>query len=161
MDLGIVPQGTGEYDILINEVDFLKIFYLFDRESTQAGGAAGRGRGRSRLPAKQGAWHRAGSQDPGILTWTKGRRLADWAIQMSLFTVFKTAHELRFFEYQAVPTSLPLFLLFPLPGALSFVANLHYQDSIQTLLIILAPQKSFPDNTPCKLSYTRLSTANG
>ena len=55
MDLGIVPQGTGEYDILINEVDFLKIFYLFDRESTQAGGAAGRGRGRSRLPAEQEA----------------------------------------------------------------------------------------------------------
>ena len=31
------------------------------------------GRHRSRLPTEQGAWHRAGSQDPEIMTWAKGR----------------------------------------------------------------------------------------
>ena len=33
----------------------LKGFYLFDRERAQAGGAAGKVRGRSRLPTEQGA----------------------------------------------------------------------------------------------------------
>jgi len=36
------------------------------REGTQAGGAAGRGRRRSSLPAEQGTRHGAQSQDPGI-----------------------------------------------------------------------------------------------
>ena len=40
--------------------------YLLDRESTSRGRR--RGRGRSRLPAEQGARFVAGSQDPEIMT---------------------------------------------------------------------------------------------
>ena len=63
---------------------FLDFIYLFVRESTQAGGAIRRGRGR--LPAEQGAGCRTWSQDPGIMTWAKGRCLTDWATQASLYT---------------------------------------------------------------------------
>ena len=48
-----------------------------------------RGRGRSRLPAEQGAWHEAWSQDPRTMTWIKGRHLADWATQVLLFCTFE------------------------------------------------------------------------
>ena len=37
------------------------------RQSAQLGGTAGRGRGRSRLPAEQGAQGKTGSQDSGIM----------------------------------------------------------------------------------------------
>jgi len=59
---------------------YASAFYLFfekilfvhltvrERERVEAGGAAGRGKGRSRLPAEQGAPCRTQSQDPGITT---------------------------------------------------------------------------------------------
>ena len=53
-----------------------------ERESTNR--AADRGRGRSRLPAQQSAWHETWYQDPGIITWAKGRCLTYWATQAPL-----------------------------------------------------------------------------
>lgn len=41
-----------------------------------------RGRGRSKFPAEQGAWHRAQSQNPEIMTWIEGRYPTDWATQV-------------------------------------------------------------------------------
>ena len=56
--------------------DFIR---LFDRESmsewTQAGGAAGRGRGRSKLPSEQG------SSGLHPMTWAEGRLSTNWATQ--------------------------------------------------------------------------------
>ena len=44
-----------------------------------------RGRGKSRLPTEQGAWHGAWPQDP----WAEGKHLTDWATQVPLkFTRF-------------------------------------------------------------------------
>ena len=40
-----------------------------------------RGRGRSRLTTEQGAWHGGWSQNPGIMTWTKGKCLTNWTTQ--------------------------------------------------------------------------------
>ena len=61
---------------------FLRFYYLrkseWETERERAGAWAGgscRGRGRSTLPAEQGAWCRTRSQDPGIMTWAKGRCL--------------------------------------------------------------------------------------
>ena len=48
---------------------FFLRFYLF--EIIQAGGVAGRGRGRSGLHLQQGAPHGARSQDPGITPGSK------------------------------------------------------------------------------------------
>ena len=49
-------------------------FYLTQRDWSQAGRVAGRGRGRSRLPTEQGAPCGTRSQNPGIMTciglWT-------------------------------------------------------------------------------------------
>ena len=60
---------------------FLILFiYLAEREST-AGRVAGRGR--SRLPAEQGAPRGAWSQDPRIMTWAKGRCSTNRATQVS------------------------------------------------------------------------------
>ena len=42
-----------------------------------------RRRKRSRLLVEQGAWCVAWSQDPGIMTWAKDRRLTDWATHTS------------------------------------------------------------------------------
>ena len=55
-----------------NYVSFKK-GYLFIWESV----CRGRGRGRSRLPAEQGAWCGARCQYFRIMTWTEGRRLTD------------------------------------------------------------------------------------
>ena len=49
-----------------------------EREETWVG-RKGRGRRRGR---SRGAWCRAGSQDPGIMTWAKGRCFTDWATQV-------------------------------------------------------------------------------
>ena len=69
-------------NIWLNEnkqvISFLFIYlfiYLFDREIHSERGIASRRRGRSRLPAEQGAQCGARSQDPGIMTWAEGRRL--------------------------------------------------------------------------------------
>ena len=65
---------------------FKKRFYLFEgeieiyRESTS--GVEGRGRGRSELPAEQGAWNSVRYQDPEIMTWAEGRCPADWVTQV-------------------------------------------------------------------------------
>ena len=51
------------------EKNFFKDFiYLFDRESEHKQGELQRERGRSRLPAEQGARCGTRSQDPGIMT---------------------------------------------------------------------------------------------
>jgi len=62
---------------------FLNIFYLFiwEREWERESMRGGRVRGRSRLPAEQGAQCGTRSQDPGIMTWAKGSRLTNWATQ--------------------------------------------------------------------------------
>ena len=54
------------------------------QKEQQAGGVAGIGRGRSRLPVEQGAWCGARSQDSEIMTWAEGRCLTHWATQMPL-----------------------------------------------------------------------------
>ena len=46
--------------------------YLLERERAPAGGKAGRGRGRTRLPEEQGAGFGARSQDRRIMTWAEG-----------------------------------------------------------------------------------------
>ena len=56
--------------------------FISQRERAQAGGEAGRGRGRRRLSTKQGAQCRAQSQDPEIMIWAEGRCLANWATQV-------------------------------------------------------------------------------
>ena len=48
--------------------------YSFERKNEQR---RGRDRRRSRLPAEQGARHRAPSQDPEIMTWAEGRCFTD------------------------------------------------------------------------------------
>ena len=69
---------------------FFLRFYLFicQREWAQADREAGRGRGRSKLPAEQGARCGTRSQDPGIMTWAEGSRLTNWATQASRFSAF-------------------------------------------------------------------------
>ena len=69
-----------------------KDFYLFiwQWESAQAGGVAGRGGGRSRLPTEQRALCGAPSQDPGIMIWAKGRYLIDWATRHPSNSFLKT-----------------------------------------------------------------------
>ena len=64
---------------------FLRFAYLFERKHT----SKDTGRGRSRLPTEQGAWHGTRSQDPEIMTWAEGRRFSDWATQaLRLFFLF-------------------------------------------------------------------------
>ena len=68
---------------------FLKIFiYLFicQRERERASTGRQSGRGRSRLPAEQGARCGTRSQDAGIMTWAEGSRLTNWATQESLYS---------------------------------------------------------------------------
>ena len=60
---------------------FFQRFYLFTWERAWA---EGRGRGRSRFPAGQEAWHWAQSQESKIMTWAKGRCLTNWATQRPL-----------------------------------------------------------------------------
>ena len=48
-----------------------------------------RGRGRCRLPTEQGVWCKAQFWDSGIMTWTKGRCLTNWAIQAPLTSPIK------------------------------------------------------------------------
>ena len=62
---------------------FFLRFYLTQRASEHKGGRIRR-RGRSKLPAEQGAYCGAPSQDPGIMTWAEGRHLTDWATQAPL-----------------------------------------------------------------------------
>jgi len=45
--------------------------YLTEREPESTSGVNSRGRGRSRLPAEQGAQQEPGSQDPEIMTLAK------------------------------------------------------------------------------------------
>ena len=63
----ITPRGIP--------LPFLKndFIHLFGRERAQVGEEAGRGRGRSRLPAEQGAGCRVQSQDIEIMTRAEGR----------------------------------------------------------------------------------------
>ena len=66
----------------------LKLFTIdwFKRESTWAwaGGGAEK-EGEADPLAEQGAWSGAQSQDPEIMTWTKGRRLTNWATGAPLY----------------------------------------------------------------------------
>ena len=63
-------------------VGFFKVLFIFLRERESK--HEHRGRRRSRLPAEQGTWCRAWSQDSEIMTWAEGRRLPDWATQEPL-----------------------------------------------------------------------------
>ena len=58
---------------------FKDSLFIWDKGSTEAGEAAGRGK--SRLPTEQGAQCGTRFQDPKIMTWAEGRHLTDWAIQ--------------------------------------------------------------------------------
>ena len=59
----------------------LKKIFIYLTERAQTGRAAGRGRGRSRLPDEQGAQCGAQSRDSGIMTSAQGRGSTDWATQ--------------------------------------------------------------------------------
>ena len=50
--------------------------YLFETESAQVGGG-GAEEEEKQTPHSGGAWCEAQSQDPGIMTWAKGRRLTN------------------------------------------------------------------------------------
>ena len=63
---------------------FLKGFIYLRERGRDSGWEHERRRGRSRLPAEQGARLGAPSQDPGIVTWAKGRRRTGWATQAPL-----------------------------------------------------------------------------
>ena len=56
----------------------------------------GKGKGKNRLPAEQGAWCKALSQDPRIMIWAKGRHLNDWAPQVPLFYFSMSATRVRY-----------------------------------------------------------------
>ena len=56
---------------------FLEDFIYLFMKDTERGRDIDRGR--SRLPAEQGAWYGAQTQDPGIITWAEGRCLTNWA----------------------------------------------------------------------------------
>ena len=47
-------------------------------------------RGRCRLPAERGARRGSLFQDPGVMTWAKGRHFTDWATQASHSSVLLT-----------------------------------------------------------------------
>ena len=74
----------------ISKAFFFKILYIYWRECESKNTCRGRGRRRSRFPIEQGAWWKAGSQDPEIMTWAKGRHLTNWAIQVPHATVLIT-----------------------------------------------------------------------
>ena len=68
---------------LLHKVTFLKDFiYLRETECVHVRMRAGRDRGRSRLSTEREAWCGAPSQDSGIMTWPRGRRLTNWATQV-------------------------------------------------------------------------------
>ena len=74
--------------------DFIYLFEI-DKEQEREQKQGSRRRGRSRLLAEQGAWLGAQSQDLGS-SWTKCRRLTDWAKQVppsSIFTVSLLNHK--------------------------------------------------------------------
>ena len=60
---------------------FIYSFERRDSERASTNRWMDRERGRSRLPTEQGAQCGARSQDPGIMTWAKGRRLTHWITQ--------------------------------------------------------------------------------
>ena len=73
-----LPEGSSQSSFLL--YGFLKkILFIYLWETTSRG--SGRGGGRSKLPAEQGARHESPSYDPRIMTWAEGGRLADWATQ--------------------------------------------------------------------------------
>ena len=79
-EMGFANEGFSRS--LLESTEFLFYFiYLTERMCAQAGKAAGRGRGRSRLPAEQGAQCGAWSQDSGIMTWAESRGSTQWATQ--------------------------------------------------------------------------------
>lgn len=78
------------FSLLLSLSLFLKILFIWKRESMSGGRS--RGRGRSRLPAWQGAQHKF-----HLRTWAEGRCLTDWAtqasfLQASLTPVLHTPH---------------------------------------------------------------------
>ena len=66
---------------------FFKILFIYLRERESTSWGSGRRRGRSKLFTEQRAWHRIPSQGPGIMTWTKGRHLTNWATQAPLWLI--------------------------------------------------------------------------
>ena len=80
------------YKLFSCQFCFFFWFYLFNLQKegdrVQAGGVAGRERGRNRIPAEQEAQPGTWSQASGIMTWAKGRRLSDWATQAPQLPVF-------------------------------------------------------------------------
>ena len=65
------------FGCLVTLATFCFLIYFIYSWETQRGGDTGRGR--SRLPAGTQCGTR--SQDPGIMTWAKGRCWASWATQ--------------------------------------------------------------------------------
>ena len=63
---------------------FLKILFIYLTERERAA----EGEGEADFPAEQGAQCGTQSQDPGIMTWAKGRRLIHWATQALLTQAF-------------------------------------------------------------------------
>ena len=57
---------------------FLKRFYLLFEREIREKAWVGEGQKEKQTPAEQGAQCGAGSQDPEIVTWAKGRHLNNW-----------------------------------------------------------------------------------
>ena len=58
---------------------YLGFLFIWERRRDSDREHKLRRRGRSRLPTEQGAWCGAPFQDPGIMTWAKGKRLTNWS----------------------------------------------------------------------------------
>ena len=79
--------------------------------------AVGRGRGRRRLHADQGAPHGDWSQDSEIMTWAEGRRLTNWATWAPLHCIsYESPIPLssvgpKSLNYSSVPTQSTVFYI--------------------------------------------------
>ena len=77
----LIHMTVNEYSFLL--FSFKDFIYLFQRERKRSQvGSGERAEAEGDSPTEHGARCGAGSQDPRIMTWTKGRRFTNWATQV-------------------------------------------------------------------------------
>ena len=118
------------------EQHFFKLLFIHwtERESTQVGG---RGRGRSKLPAEQGAAC-GGSppQDPEIMTWAKDRSLTNWATQVSQNICLYIS---------SVPNSV-LYVFMHAAATTGFVVSI-WAAGLRDIVFLFLPLPAYPENS--------------
>ena len=92
--------------------------YLFERERAreQEQAWAGGGAEGERVPAEQGPWPGTQSKDLGIMTWSEGRHLPDWATPVSQRSTLE--------NFPVIPPLCPSFHK-SLDSGLDWVENSH------------------------------------